>query len=239
MPFLEYQQQIELTAGGGTANLPVAESYKAYSVVSTGSVTLLANWTIQASGTPLAGHKYFFNYNANITLDGNDINFFGTNLPENLENENCVIIAYYDGSAWTVHFLPSADSASNSAIFNYGRAAVVNAGASANLLAVDGVDSVTPGYVMPAAGFIKSIGIGSEVTGTGNNGVATVYINGVATAFTTALDASAAGIITPVGAAPAGLTVDAGDRVGVDIENVAGGPTSFSNTTASLRIQLI
>ena len=59
MPFLEYQQQIELTAGGGTANLPVAESYKAYSVVSTGSVTLLANWTIQASGTPIAGHKYF------------------------------------------------------------------------------------------------------------------------------------------------------------------------------------
>ena len=66
MPYLEYQKDLPLTSGGGTYNLSVEDPHSAYAISSSGSVTLSSSWTIQSSGTAYAGHKFFFNYNANI-----------------------------------------------------------------------------------------------------------------------------------------------------------------------------
>ena len=238
MPTLEYQKQLELTSGGGTHNLPVSDSNTAYHITSAGLVTLAGSWTIQSSGTPYAGSKYFFNYAASINLNGNQINFFGTNMPQTLVNQKCVVIAYYDGSSWSVNFLPTADGVSNSVMLSFGKAAAINASANANLLTVNAIDSLAQGYVVPSAGFLKAVGVVTEVTGTGNDGNAVVYIDGVATTLSASIEGSVATIVTSTGAAANGLSVNAGQRIGVKVTNVAGGPTSFTNTTATVQITL-
>lgn len=238
MPTLEYQKQLSLTSGGGTHNLPVSDSNTAYHITSSGSVTLAGSWTIQSSGTPYAGHKYFFNYAASITLGGNQINFFGTNMPQALVNQKCVVVAYYDGATWSVNFLPTADGVSNSVMLNFGKAAAINAAASAFLTGPDSVPSDVTGYVMPSAGFLKSIGVATVLVGTGNDGNVVVHIDGVATSLSATVEGSSAGLVTTTANAANGLAVNAGQRIAVKASNVSGGPTSFNNTTATVQITL-
>lgn len=237
MPYLEYQKDLPLTSGGGTYNLSVEDPYSAYAISSSGSVTLSSSWTIQSSGTAYAGHKFFFNYNANITLDGNQINFFGTDMPQNLVNKDCTIVAYYDGSSWTVNFLPSADIATSSVLASFGYAGPLTPG-SAYMEGAGGVPSDVGGYIMPSSGFLKSIGIATTLTGTGNNGDATVYIDGVASSLSAVIVGSSAGAQTAVADAADGVAVNKGQRVSVKLTNAAGGPTNFTGTTAAVQITL-
>ena len=79
-------QNIQLTAGGGTVNLPVGGYINLFRIY--GNVTLTSNWTIQASGTPVNGQYYEFIYEANLDLNGNNLTVFGEALPENLEDKN-------------------------------------------------------------------------------------------------------------------------------------------------------
>jgi hypothetical protein len=109
MPRQLIKQTITLTAGGGTTNLDVEDMNELYTVVTSGSVTLAANVVIQSSGSLYEGVFYEFEYEANISANGNTIEFFGTTMPDNLTAKKCRVTAYYDGSAWTVKFLPSMD----------------------------------------------------------------------------------------------------------------------------------
>ena len=109
MPIQNTTQTIDLTAGGGTENLPVFAPTSMYIIQSTGSVTLTSNWTIQESGTPTTGLEYHFRYEADITPDGNTITVFGRALPDTLYDKTHDIIAYYDGTDWEVNFIVDVD----------------------------------------------------------------------------------------------------------------------------------
>ena len=205
MPTLEYQKQLSLTAGGGTHNLPVTDANTTYHVTSSGSVTLAGSWTIQSSGTPYAGSRYVLHYDADVSLGGNQITFFGVVMPQGLTQQKCIVIAYYNGAGFLVNFVPSADIIQNTALVSFG----------------------------------KGVGVVTEVTGTGNDGNAVVYINGVATTLSASIEGSAATIVTSTGTAANGLAFTAGQRIGVKVTNVAGGPTSFTNTTATVEVVLV
>lgn len=104
MPIINLQEEIALTAGGGTVNLDVLSTSALY--VITGTATLTSNWTIQPSGTPLIGTTFIFSYEANIDLDGNSITIFSKTLPPLLSDKTHKIEATWDGSNWEVNFIP-------------------------------------------------------------------------------------------------------------------------------------
>lgn len=108
MPVFNNTQDITLTAGGGTVNLDTSDNVNLY--VIKGTATLTANWTIQPTDTNsilTVGTEYNFKYEANITLDGNDITIFGQTLPPHLADKKLNITAYYNGTAWEVTFVPN------------------------------------------------------------------------------------------------------------------------------------
>ena len=104
MPITNAIQLIPLTAGGGTVNLDVTSAISKYIIQ--GTATLTSNWTIQPSGTAVAGMQYDFKYEGDITLNGNTITIFGETMPETLVNKTCEISCYYDGTDWEPNFLP-------------------------------------------------------------------------------------------------------------------------------------
>ena len=123
-------------------------------------------------------------------------------------------------------------------MLNFGKAAAINAAASAFLTGPDSVPSDVTGYVMPSAGFLKSIGVATVLVGTGNDGNVVVHIDGVATSLSATVEGSSAGLVTTTANAANGLAVNAGQRIAVKASNVSGGPTSFNNTTATVQITL-
>ena len=112
MPSISEIYDITLTAGGGTENLPVTGHYTKYRVTS-GAITLTSNWTIQSSGTPTDGTTYYLEYEADVTLSGNSITFFGTTMPSNLSQAKFRVVAVYNESAtaWEVAYLLDGNSA--------------------------------------------------------------------------------------------------------------------------------
>jgi len=107
MPNINTIQEILLTPGGGTVNLPIFSPVTLYIVK--GLSTLTSNWTIQSSGTPVKGIEYRFRYEADVNLNGNTITVFGKTMPSTLSDKNCQITTYYDGSNWDVTFHASMD----------------------------------------------------------------------------------------------------------------------------------
>lgn len=238
MPIINRNQTITLTASGGTQNLSVYDPVDVYFIESSSAVSLSTSWVFQESGTAVSGTTYRFNYNADIILNGFQLEFFGTNMPQNLTRQKCQIVATFNGTAWSVDFISSAGTKNHEALIAFGKIAAINAGANANLLCADAVDSVNIGYVMPSDGFVTAIGVATEVTGTGNDGNAVVYKNGVATTVSVTIEGGTATIVRASANASNGISFSAGDALGVNVTNVAGGPTSFTNTTATVQIQL-
>ena len=107
MPNINTIQEILLTSGGGTVNLPIISPVTLYIVK--GLSNLTSSWTIQSSGTPVKGTEYRFRYEADINLNGNTITVFGTAIPETLVDKTHQINAYYDGSNWEVNFSADVD----------------------------------------------------------------------------------------------------------------------------------
>jgi len=103
MPIINSIHEINLTAVGGTENLPTTFGATLY--VIKGTATLTSNWTIQPTGTPSLGMTYNFKYAADIDLNGNNITIFGETLNPTLSNKTHEIRAYWNGTAWEVDFI--------------------------------------------------------------------------------------------------------------------------------------
>lgn len=72
----------------------------------TGSAVLGAQWTISASGTAETDDEFTFIWDATVTADtstGKKVTIFGTDMPDSLVANNCIIKAIYDGSAWQLY----------------------------------------------------------------------------------------------------------------------------------------
>lgn len=105
MPKIKVYQTEDLTAGGGTINLPADGSAETYVLTSSGTVVLAGNWVVQASGTPVTGTEYRIQYEASLTLGLNTLTIFGTSIPADLALRNFEVIAYYNGSTWVTKIL--------------------------------------------------------------------------------------------------------------------------------------
>lgn len=110
MPHKQVISKTQLTAGCGTVNLSTDEHVDLYVLYTSGAVTLTSGYTIQSSGTDLEGHRYKFHYIADLNFDGNTVTIMGKTMPADLDGINCYIDAYYDGSSWSVKFLPDFES---------------------------------------------------------------------------------------------------------------------------------
>ena len=104
MPITNNIQIITATSGGGTTSLPTYSAIAEYIIK--GTVTLTSNWTIQPSGTPIAGMQYDFKYEATLDLNGNTLTIFGETFPIELQDKTCEISCYWDGTDWDVNIKP-------------------------------------------------------------------------------------------------------------------------------------
>lgn len=106
MPVQRFTQDIAITAGGGTASLPVTDNFQYYYLNAAG-VTLTSSWTIEASGTPEEFMLFQFKFKGALNLNSETFTVFGVAMPQNLLNGDLEIDCYYNGSAWEVTPKPS------------------------------------------------------------------------------------------------------------------------------------
>jgi hypothetical protein len=95
---IEYMDTITLTNGGGTENIPLTNNNLNYLIY--GSGDLSSSWTIQPSGVYLFGTEIYFQYRANMNLNGNTITIFGKELTDYEASADMIIKGVYDGSSW-------------------------------------------------------------------------------------------------------------------------------------------
>ena len=138
MPIQVNKLEIEVTAVGTTVTLPVTDPFDLYTVVTSGSVTIVGTTDIVTSGTLVDGLKYIFKYTGTVTNPA-ALTFMGEALPGELADKECTIEAYYNGTTWELTFLPDTsqegiltpDSLSQTS--NTGVDFVYNAVATANI----------------------------------------------------------------------------------------------------------
>jgi len=91
---------IDLTAGGGTENVPVFNAYGYLLLLS--SATFTSGWTIQSSGTPQDGMEVHIVYRGVAVFGVNTLTVYGKVVPTHLEGKPWEAVATYNGSTWNV-----------------------------------------------------------------------------------------------------------------------------------------
>lgn len=91
---------LDLTAGGGTENIPAYNPFAYTLLLSTATFT--SSWTIQGSGTPKQGMREIFVYRGAADFDGNTLTIYGKVVPAHLEAKPWVAVVTYNGSSWDV-----------------------------------------------------------------------------------------------------------------------------------------
>lgn len=98
---------ITLTAAGGAIPLDANDFLKRYIVV--GSATLLASYTFSSSGTLTIGDVFEIDYDAQMTLNGNNITIFGRVLTQEEALKKFRFLAIYDGTVFHTFVVPTTD----------------------------------------------------------------------------------------------------------------------------------
>lgn len=93
--------ELEGNSVGATLDFSLFDINAASYYVVNGSGALAAGLAF-SNTLPEEGLRYLFLYKANVTLAGNTINFFGTNLTTSQAASDLVIEAIYDSAAWSV-----------------------------------------------------------------------------------------------------------------------------------------
>lgn len=102
-------KEYNITAGGGTVNIPSSDLAEYYIVGASPAVVLLADQIYSASGSLYKGLTYSIIYNGGVTSNysgGITVSFFGIDLTDAQAASRCKITAYYDGSAWDIQVVP-------------------------------------------------------------------------------------------------------------------------------------
>jgi hypothetical protein len=146
-----------LTAGGGTENIPVNNAYD-FTLI-TGNATMSSSWTVQISGTPMAGHRERLQYRATMNFDGNNLTIFGKAIPAHLQALPFDVDAVYDGAAWKTSVKPAAIEAGSVA-----GTALVDATVDGDKMIDDSVDFTK----------LEPLAQGSVLVGDGSNNAAAV-----------------------------------------------------------------
>lgn len=93
--------ELEGNSVGATLDFSLFDISDASYYIVNGSGALAAGLAF-SNTLPEEGLRYLFLYKANVTLAGNTINFFGTNLTTSQAASDLVIEAIYDSAAWSV-----------------------------------------------------------------------------------------------------------------------------------------
>lgn len=93
-----------MDAAGAAVTWAADDTIQSY--VLNGSATLVGSFTFAQSGTPQAGMAYVVDYNAQMTLNGQNITIFGRALTQEEALKKFRLIAIYDGSAFQTWVLP-------------------------------------------------------------------------------------------------------------------------------------
>jgi hypothetical protein len=195
-------EAIQLTSGGGTVTIDIDSFVDTYRVYTSGAVTLTSNYTIEGSKTPSYATVIKLRYEANLNFDGNTVTIFGATMPEDLENINCEITAYYNGTSWIVTILPDFetipfvtasfietdavttakiqnDAVTLDKLANITRGSIIKGGTSD---APTLLDAKTSGRILVGDGTdLNSVAVSGDLT-LAANGAATIANNAVTTA---------------------------------------------------------
>lgn len=166
---------LTITAGSpaaGWGSLNVNYNINLYHITSGSAVTLSTNWSISASGTPVAGLTYKFYYDAVATIGSNDISFFGTDLTAEQALKKLVVTASYLNSTWQVAVVPDLSEDNGSGMITGTQVDLTNSVVNADInsgavIDFDKMEVLTANKVpvLDVSGFVVASGTGSTELG--------------------------------------------------------------------------
>ena len=104
MPQVNSIETYTMVAAGGSPTLDVTNPSVRYLL--NGSATLLASYTFAETGTAVSGMVYIVDYNATMTLNGNNITIFGRALTQAQALSKFTLVAIYENASFQTWILP-------------------------------------------------------------------------------------------------------------------------------------
>ena len=75
-----------------------------YNIINT--TTLKTNWSVTMTPSSTQQVRCLITWLANITLNGNHVYIFGTQIPDKLADKTFVASCFFNGTTWEVEILP-------------------------------------------------------------------------------------------------------------------------------------
>ena len=105
---IETYKDIEIQAGGlvyegvtsASANIDVNDPTIVYKIISTGTPSMGASYTVATTGTAIKGNKVTIKYEATVDFNGNTLTLMGTTIDVAYEAKKFIVESIYDGIAW-------------------------------------------------------------------------------------------------------------------------------------------
>lgn len=104
MPQLNSIETYTMTNAGAAVTWAVTDPAVRY--ILNGSATLAGSYTFAESGTPVSGMVYIVDYNAQMTLNGNNITIFGRQLTQEEALKKFTLVAVYENASFQTWILP-------------------------------------------------------------------------------------------------------------------------------------
>ena len=104
MPQLNSIETYTMTNAGAAVTWAVTDPTVRY--ILNGSATLVGSYTFAESGTPVSGMVYIVDYNAQMTLGGNNITIFGRQLTQEEALKKFTLVAVYENASFQTWILP-------------------------------------------------------------------------------------------------------------------------------------
>lgn len=104
MPQINSIETYTMTNAGASVTWAVTDPTVRY--ILNGSATLAGSYTFAESGTPVSGMVYIVDYNAQMTLNGNNITIFGRQLTQEEALKKFTLVAVYENASFQTWILP-------------------------------------------------------------------------------------------------------------------------------------
>ena len=114
---IETYKDIEIQAGGlvyegvtsASVNIDVNDPTIVYKIISTGTPSMGASYTVATTGTAIKGHKVTIKYEAAVDFNSNALTLMGTSIDVAYEAKKFIVESIYDGAAWNTIVLVDFD----------------------------------------------------------------------------------------------------------------------------------
>lgn len=182
-------QYIEITVIDGVNYVITATDNILYYKVA-GTATLTSNWSITVGAGAIDGMRFHMQWIANVTGGGNHAYICGAQVPDNLLTKNFDVTGFYNGSSWTVRFLPDFEETGIVDTADIMDDAVTNdklASITRGYVKVGGVGDAPTDLNAKTSGQIL-VGDGTDLKSVAMSGDATIIASGAITIANDAVD---------------------------------------------------